>query len=157
VLPLFGERKPFPFVQSPFVEDWAEFSPDGRWVAYESNESGRSEVYVSPFPGPGGKWQVSTAGGIEPRWRHDGKEIFFLAAAANSGYGRDAGKLMAAAVRADGSRLEIGAVQSLFDVRTPVGKQRVYDVTADGRFLIDTVEEQSPLTIVVNWPSLLRK
>src|SRR3989449_11056669 len=87
VLPLFGDRKPFPFLQTQFGEYPARFSPDGRWIAYVSNESGRNEVYVAPFQGPGGsstadgpgtpggKWQVSAAGGDWPRWRRDGKEI----------------------------------------------------------------------------------
>jgi Tol biopolymer transport system component len=157
-LPLFGDRKPFPFIRTPFDEDLVQFSPDGRWVAYESNESGRGEVYVTPFPGPGGKWQVSAAGGMEPRWRHDGREIFFLAGTSTETGTRAAKKLMAAAVRAEGSRFEVGPIQPLFDVRTPQGPGGlVYDVSPDGRFLIDTVEEQVPITIVVNWPALLRK
>src|ERR1019366_6551897 len=67
VLPLSGDRKPFPFLSTPFNETQGVFSPDGKWVAYQSNESGRSEVYVRPFPGPGGQWQVSTGGGGAPR------------------------------------------------------------------------------------------
>src|SRR5262249_38940792 len=78
VLPLFGDRKPFPFLQTPFAESGGRFSPDGKWVAYQSNESGRSEVYVQPFPGPGAKFQISTDGGANPLWRRDGKELFFL-------------------------------------------------------------------------------
>src|SRR5713101_7655451 len=73
VLPLFGDRRPFPFLQTQFNTTYGRFSPDGRWVAYQSNESGRFEIYVAPFPGPGGKWQVSIAGGTDPRWRPDGK------------------------------------------------------------------------------------
>jgi len=74
-----GDRKPYAFLSTPFNEQGGVFSPDGRWVAYQSNESGRDEIYVRPFPGPGGQWQVSTAGGSDPRWRPDGKELYYLA------------------------------------------------------------------------------
>ena len=80
VLPLEGEKKPVPYLQTEFAEVMGQFSPDGRWVAYASNESGRSEIYVQPYPADGGKWQVSTDGGIQPRWRADGKELFYLTA-----------------------------------------------------------------------------
>jgi Tol biopolymer transport system component len=155
VLPLVGDRKPFPLVQTPFDEYFSQFSPDGRWVAYQSNESGRHEVYVTPFPGHGEKWQVSTGGGIEPRWSRDGNEIFFLAGATAGGAAAD--KLMAATVKTVGTRFEIGSIQPLFDVRRPSQAQGIYDVSADGRFLIDTAEEQTPITIVVNWPALVQK
>ena len=79
-LPLAGDRKPFPVVQTPFDETAGQFSPNGRWVAYQSNESRQVEIYVRPFPGPGSQWQVSTAGGSQPRWRPDGKELFYVAA-----------------------------------------------------------------------------
>jgi serine/threonine protein kinase/Tol biopolymer transport system component len=165
VLPLFGDRKPFPFLQTQFNELPGGFSPDGRWIAYVSNESGRSEVYVSPFPEPGrvrsaaatletqgGKWQVSTAGGYQPRWRRDGKEIFYL--------GPD-DKLMSAAVNGAGSAFEVGAVRPLFDTRAG-GPGFLYDVSADGqRFLVNTLVEElsesAPITLVVNWPALLKK
>ncbi|MBI2833800.1 MAG: serine/threonine-protein kinase, partial [Acidobacteria bacterium] len=80
VLPLFGDRKPYPFLKTEFDESQARFSPDGRWMAYVSNESGRLEVYVRPFPGPGTKWQISPNGGSQPQWRRDGKELFYIAA-----------------------------------------------------------------------------
>jgi serine/threonine protein kinase/Tol biopolymer transport system component len=161
ILPLFGDRKPFPLTQSPFTEYRSQFSPDGRWIAYASNESGRFEVYVVPFtPGPaggaaafgtaGGKWQVSTMGGNEPRWSHDGKEIFYIAA----------NKLMAAAVTANGVGFKVDAVRPLFTVRPHVG-QGVYDVSQDDQhFLVNTVADQTdiaPLTLVVNWPAALKK
>jgi Tol biopolymer transport system component len=161
VLPLFGDRKPSPFLQSPFTESASQFSPNGRWVAYQSDASGRDEVYVVRFPGADRKTQISTAGGRQPRWRRDGKEIFFLAASATSGPVTGASyqaKMMAATVTADDTRFEVGTVKSLFDVR--VGPLGVYDVSQqDGRFLVNTVEELTgdPLTIVVNWPALLRK
>ena len=151
VLPLFGDRKPFQFLQTQFNERGGQFSADGRWVAYVSDESGRPEVYVAPFPGPGGKWQVSTTGGTQPRYRRDGKEIFYLA---------PDNKLMAAAVNGQGSAFEVGAVRPLFDTR-PSGPGFVYDVAPDGqRFLVNTLTEEvasAPITLVVNWPALLKK
>lgn len=147
-LALFGDRKPFAFIEAPFFELASQFSPDGHWVAYNSNETGRSEVYVVPFPGPGGKVLVSTAGGDNARWRRDGKEIFYL----------ERNTLMAAGVATNGSRFEVRAVQRLFDVPTVDGYWP-YDVTPDGqRFLVNTLEsEVPPLTIVVNWPAALKK
>jgi hypothetical protein len=135
------------------LETRAQFGPDGRWVAYQSNESGRNEVYVAPFPGPGGKWQVSTAGGGSPRWRRDGTELFYVALD---------GKLMAAAVSSRGSTFDVGAVRALFNGRMRDQLLGIpYDVTADGqRFLVNTLVEQtapSSITLVVNWPSLLKK
>jgi Tol biopolymer transport system component len=158
ILPTFGDRKPRPFVQTPFNETSGRFSPDGRWVAYQSNESGRSEVYVVPFPGPGGKWQVSTGGGEYPRWRRDGKELFFLAGG---------NTVMSAAVNGSGSAFEVGSVQRVFEapLRTNpylgFGSGYVYDVFPDGqRFLIDQVSGEqaapSPIRVITNWTSTLR-
>jgi Tol biopolymer transport system component len=76
LLPLFGDQKPTPFIQTEFNESQGRFSPDGRWVAYISNESGPFQIYVQSFPSSGGKWQVSTNGGAQPQWRRDGKELF---------------------------------------------------------------------------------
>ena len=150
-LPLFGDRKPISFLQTQFNETSGRFSPDGRWVAYSSDESGRYEVYVAPFPGPGGKWQISTAGGVWPRWRRDGNEIFYLSP------GR---ALMAAAVNGKGSSFEVGAVKLLFQTRA-TGQVDRYAVSADGqRFLINTAPEQEasvPITVVVNWTAGLKK
>jgi serine/threonine protein kinase/Tol biopolymer transport system component len=158
VLPLFGERKPFPFVNTSFDEGNGQFSPDGRWVAYQSNESGRTEVYVKPFPGPGGQWQVSAAGGISARWRHDGKELFYIA---------PDGKLMAVPVQGTGQTLKAGAPVALFQTRivgggTLVGGQRQeYAVAPDGqRFLMNTIADEStpsPIIIVTNWAVGLKK
>src|SRR5262249_23266240 len=78
ILPLSGDRKPTPFLQTPFQEAIARFSPDGKWVTYQSNESGHTEIYVQPFPPTGGKWQVSVNGGTISNWRGDGKELFFM-------------------------------------------------------------------------------
>ena len=77
-LPLSGDRKPKPFLATPFLEDHGKFSPDGRWIAYTSNASGRNEVYVRPFPAGEGLFKISRDGGREPRWRDDGRELFFL-------------------------------------------------------------------------------
>jgi len=155
VLPLFGDRKPFPFLQTQFDERDGQFSPDGRWVAYDSTESGKDEVYVAAFPGPGGKWQVSTGGGNWPRWRRDGKEIFYLAAD---------NKLMAAPVNGNVSNIEVGTVSPLFQMHSAgvlVPLRYMYDVSADGqRFVIITLPEQStaaPITVVVNCTAELQK
>ncbi len=153
ILPLQGGQKPFPFLQTPFEERGADFSPNGRWIAYSSDESGRSEVYVSPFPGPGGRWQISTAGGTGPHWRRDGKEIFYLA---------PDDKLMAVSLSEKGAGLEVATPQPLFPVRLKRWRfGRGYDVTADGkRFVVNTLlssESGSPLTLVVNWNAGLKK
>jgi Tol biopolymer transport system component len=154
VLPLTGDRKSFAFLKSSFPLVQARFSPDGRWVAYVSTENGRQEVYVTPFPGPGGRIQVSTTGGTWPRWRRDGKEIFYINNEAS------APSLIAAAVQANGAAFEVGATQPLFSFQLG-GPRSTYDVTADGqRFLVNTRGEQaptapSPLTVVVNWTAAL--
>jgi Tol biopolymer transport system component len=150
VLPLSGERKPAPFLQGPFYERHAQLSPDGRWMAYASDESGQYQIYVQSFPAGGGKWQVSTTGGSQPRWRHDGKELFYIALD---------GKLMSVPVRA-GATFEAGTPVPLFQTQIfglGVGQlySQQYDVTADGqRFLInmDLAEATAaPITVVLNW------
>jgi len=151
ILPLFGDRKPFPFLQTPFNEFDAQFSPDGRFVAYVSDESGSNQVYLAPFPGPGGKREVSRDGGTEPRWRGDGKELFFVASDK---------KVMAAEVDEKGDTLEIGNAQPLFETRLNNSPGTHYDVTRDGkRFLVQTAGEggSPPLTLVVNWTADLKK
>ncbi len=152
VLPLTGDRRPVPFEKTQFIELTGRFSPDGRWVAYRSNESGKFEIYVAPFPGPGGKRQISTAGGSFPRWRHDGTEIFYLA---------PDNKLMVATVNGKGSSFEVGAVKPLFDTHLFNGLRYPYDVTADGqRFLLSTIPGQAsstPITVVVNWTAGFKK
>jgi serine/threonine protein kinase/Tol biopolymer transport system component len=160
-LPLTPERqgdplKPFLILQTAFNEIDAQFSPDSRWIAYVSNESQRNEIYVTPFPaplaGPGGKRQVSTAGGAGPRWRQDGKEIFYM--------GPDL-RLMAAEVEAKGGTLEVGQVRPLFGATGLTSGNPLYDVSADGQhFLLRTFPEQksgNPLTIVQNWTAGLNK
>jgi WD40 repeat protein len=151
VLPLAGDRKPVPFLQTPFNEAPGQFSPDGRWVVYASDESGRREVYVAPFPGPGGKWQISTGGGANPRWRRDGTEIFYLS---------DDNKLMAATVNGKGTSFEVGTVKPLFQTRLTTLRYE-YGVSADGqRFLINAAPESvasAPFTVVLNWTAGLKK
>jgi serine/threonine protein kinase len=148
------------FLRTEFNEgQGATFSPDGKWLAYQSDESGRHQVYVRPFSGSGGKWQISTAGGTRPHWRRDGKEIFYL--------GED-WKLNAAEIRINGSALELGAVRPLFkvDAVTNVGgvsflDGSAYDVTPDGqRFLVNIFLEDTsshPVTLVLNWDEALKK
>ncbi len=152
VLPLFGDRKPFPVVQSEFESVFPQFSSDGKWLAYASNESNRYEVYVVPFPGGSGKWQVSTSGGSQPRWRRDGKEMFYLAAD---------NKVMAVDVGAKGATLELNNLRLLFQAHPASAPRWLYDVSADGkRFLVNSATEQGsaePLTLVVNWTADLKK
>jgi len=152
-VPMTGDHKPFAVANTPFDERGGQFSPDGRWVAYQSNESGRFEIYVQPFPVAGGKSQVSTAGGIDPRWRRDGREIFFMA---------PDDTLMAAPIRTTGSSFEAGSAVGLFHVRRVTGgmanfKQQ-YAVSRDGRFLFNVpVDDPSavPITLILNWKPAL--
>jgi len=149
------ERIAKPLLQAKWTVRNAQFSPDGRWMAYASNETGSMEIYVSPFPSGNGKWQVSTAGGQEPRWRQDGKELFYLSAE---------GKMMAVAVTT-GASFEGGSPVALFQThrRQPVSSLDVfsYDVSGDGqRFLIATKVDEAnaaPLSILLNWASEMEK
>jgi Tol biopolymer transport system component len=150
ILPMEGERKPYRFLNTQFSEREASFSPDGKWLAYCSNESGEYRVYVVPFPGPGGKWQVSPGAGVSPRWRRDGKELYYMTPEA---------KLMAAAVSASGSTFEVGAIQPLFDLHS-YGVFARYDVSADGQRIIVPFEPGQPtttITLVENWPAALKQ
>jgi dipeptidyl aminopeptidase/acylaminoacyl peptidase len=153
-LPLGGDRKAFPYLQTKANERWGRLSPDGRWLAYTSDESSRVEVYVTTFPNPGGKWQVSTEGGDVPTWGRDGKNLFFL--------GRD--RKMTAVEVNGGERFEAGAPKPLFDTHiassSEVSAQVRFDVGPDGRFLIPVQTEPAtgtPLTIVINWNTGLKK
>jgi eukaryotic-like serine/threonine-protein kinase len=144
---------PFPVVQTPFEEFGAQFSPDGKWIAYQSDESGKSEVYVQPFPGPGRRAQISTAGGSQVRWNHNGRELFYLA---------PDGHLMSVQIRTapEHTTLEVGTPMSLFPTRMFGGlrgqgnHRQQYMVSPDGqRFLIHSVvaEDTSPIVVVLNW------
>jgi eukaryotic-like serine/threonine-protein kinase len=151
-LPVFGARKPFPIVNTQFNEAVPAISQDGKWLAYMSNDTGQFEVYIRPFPGGEGKWQVSTAGGFIPRWRGDGKELFFLASER---------EMLAVDVRGNGTSVELGTPHKLFLANTVASSEGPYAVSADGqRFLINgtTAETGSePLTLVTNWPADLKK
>jgi Tol biopolymer transport system component len=141
-----GDRKPFPFLSTPFNEQQGVFSPDGKWVAYQSDESGRFEVYVRPFPGPGGQSQVSTGGGNSPRWRKDGRELYYLAPDL---------KLMAAAVVTQGATFTPGTPEALFQTHvTRATNKQQYDVARDGKFLINTDladTSTEPIHLLLNW------
>ena len=149
------DLKPKRLIESDWVVRDAQFSPSGRWMAYSSNESGKMEIYVVPFPEGSGKWQVSSGGGDEPVWRNDGKELFFIAAD---------GRMMAAPVTA-GDRFDAGTPVALFQThrRRPVSSQDFfsYDVSKDGkRFLIANMSEEAntaPLTIYLNWTHEMEK
>lgn len=151
-LPLFGDRKPFPVVQTAFDKNGPVLSPDGKWLAYHTNESGRNEVYISAFPGGGAKWQVSTNGGTSPRWRKDGKELFFLDPADN---------VVAVDVNTANNAVRLGVAHSLFQANVIERQSGPYDVTADGKkFLVnvgDLKEGSEPLTLVLNWTAELKK
>jgi len=150
-LPLEGDRKPFAVVRTPFEERDAQFSPDGKWLAYQSNESGQDEIYVQPFQGAGDRVRISQDGGVQARWRFDGRELFYLTLQ---------GQLVAVPMtpRADGGalqpagpgvRLFQASVGPLHGVALPS-----YIVAPDGEhFLIETLIEQTPppISLILNW------
>jgi eukaryotic-like serine/threonine-protein kinase len=152
LLPLFGDRKPFPLLSEHGErESWSVFSPDSRWVAFDVSTSGSQTVFVVPVRGSGGKWQVSMAGGFKPRWRGDGREIYYLAPDL---------RLMAAEVDGTGSEFRWGPVKPLFQTRAVSNPTYCYDVTPDGqRFLVNSLEEEesAPITLVVNWKAVLKR
>jgi serine/threonine protein kinase len=139
-----GKAKPYRFPGTEFSEDSGQFSPDGRWVAYESNESGRTEIYVAPFPSPGGRRRISADGGRLPRWRRDGKEIFYVAA--NQ-------MLTATEISVNNGVLEAGPTHELFAHRYEPSPYFSYDVAADGRILALEAKQdvRRGLTLVQNW------
>jgi len=146
LMPLSGDKKPMPFLQTRFNEDHGAFAPDTRWIAYSSNESGREEVYVQPFPTTGAKYQISQGGGTQPVWRADGRELFFLSLD---------GAMMAAAVDTASGFLA-GIPATLFPSGVVfAGNRHQYAATHDGqRFLIIGPQRSStptPLTVTVNW------
>jgi serine/threonine protein kinase len=151
-----GDRKPFPYLQTEFDERHGRFSPDGRWVAYSSNESGRDEVYVQSFPASGARFQISAGGGIEPQWRKDGTELFYIS---------EDRTLMAVPVKLGNSAsepLQVGQAKPLFPVPVVdtfiVG--RSYEVSSDGqRFLLRALASGAApsLTVVLNWQAQLKK
>ncbi len=148
LLPLFGDHIPIPYSTVPGDKVDAQFSPDGRWIAYSSRETERYEVEVAPFPWTGAKYQISSNGGRHPRWRGDGKELFFQVPGGT--------QIMSAEVNGDGPGFEVGKVSSLFTLDVPDSSQlgEGYAVSRDGqRFLAITTGSESsmPLTLVSNW------
>ncbi len=153
LLPMFGERTPRPLLRTEFDETQAQISPDGRWFAYVSGRSGRSEIYVRSFPNPGREYQVSTTGGGDARWRADGKELYYV--------GEDR-RLMAVALDTRNS-VEFGPATPLFDTGMPPywgAARNLYDVRRDGRFLLMAPiadDRSSPFNITLNWMARLGK
>lgn len=154
-LPLFGNRKPFASVQGNFRStSSAHFSPNGRYVAYISNETGRWEVYVQTFPKHTGRWEISTSGGTEPMWRRDGKELYYLT---------PDDQLMAVNVNTTSSSFHAGTPRELFQTKLVpfLFSRNVYVPAPNGqRFLMITPVGQlqrEPITVVVNWQLLLKK
>jgi len=155
LLPLFGDRKPVPFLESTFDRIQARISPDSRFVAYTTNESGMFQIVIQTFPDPnGGKWQISADGGVEPKWRRDGRELYYLALD---------GKLMAVPI--SGPAFNAGKPTVLFQTSLTVNRasptrDRRYDVAPDGRFLMVIPAPTAgpfPWTAVVNWYSAFEK
>lgn len=164
LLPVDGAPKPQPLLQTTFDENQARFSPDGRWVAYQSSESGRPEIYVTRSDGSG-KWQISGAGGVSARWRRDGRELFFVSSD---------DFLTSVDVNGTGTAFQIGNMRKLFGVRlrraayfsrftggaANLGAGRSYDVTPDGqRFIVNVVPDDAtspPITVITNWTATLR-
>jgi dipeptidyl aminopeptidase/acylaminoacyl peptidase len=150
-LPTGGDRKPFPVVKTQFAELWATFSPDGKYIAYQSNESGRAEIYVHEFPEARNKWQVSTEGGSEPFWRHDGHELFYRQGSRVIGVPVDIGETFKA-----------GNPVTLFQARFASATVRARIVpTPDGqRFMALgslSRDAEQPASVVLNWVSALRR
>ena len=149
VLPMFGDHKAYPFVAGEFEEHYGIFSPDGRWVAYASNESGKDEVYAVGFPNPAARFQISTNGGTDPQWRGDGKEIYYV---------DPDNKIMAVDIAAKGDTLQLGTPRALFQARLQTVEPPY--ATPDGkRFLVNELPASSAsyLTVVLNWDADVKK
>ena len=145
--PVGEETEPRPFLGTPLIERWPAFSPDGRWIAYSSNETGQDEVFVRPYPGPGPAVRVSPAGGQSPAWSRDGRELYY----------REGNRMMVVPVSLDGAFAHESASElfesGAYGVAAPT---RAYDTAPDGRFLMTTRTEQQPrpvskLHVVFNW------
>jgi Tol biopolymer transport system component len=151
VLPMTGERQPFVFLHGDFNESQGQFSPDGNWMAYTSDESGTPQINVVSFPKPGGVRQVSTAGGSQPRWRRDGKELYYVALDR---------RLMALSVKT-GATFEAETPHPLFETQLPTNPPRqLFAVSRDGqRFLLTVPVETAggPLILIQNWSAGLKK
>jgi len=158
VLPMIGDRKPFPYLVTAFSKSQAQFSPDGHWVVYTSGESGTREVYVQPFPmSSGGKWPVSNGGGSQPRWSHNGKELFYFTPNET---------LMAVDVNTSGGTVQLGIPKALFRASILGGTGGAptvawrWDISKDGqKFLINGALEEAgaaPVTVLLNWQSAMK-
>ena len=144
-LPLTGDGEPSAWLSGPYKVEEGRFSPDGRWVAYRSDETGTDEIFLTSFPDKTIKLQVSTTGGVAPRWNSDGTELFFLSP-------RDA--VWSVTVQASPDRIQTGVPERLFDLTVPAYEN--YDVAGD-RFLVETEgngQDRSPLHLILNWPAL---
>ena len=153
VLPLFGDRKPIPLVQTEFNEGNGSFSPDTRWTAYQSDETGKFEIYARLLDGSGGKFQISTNGGTHPLWRSDGKQLFF------SSIDR---KLKVAYLTVDATTITVDSVATLFDFESrSISGNNINDVSRDGKQFLavvtDSKQTSTPITLVVNWDEELKK
>jgi Tol biopolymer transport system component len=157
-MPMTGNRKPFPVLQSQFNEVLAALSPNGKWLAYASDETGSWQVYVQAFSADAGaaaraKWRISTNGGMQPRWRADGSELFYVSLDR---------RIVAVAV-STGQAFEAGATTALFDSDAPfeLDGHPEYDVTPDGRRLVMAIaggeRHPAPLTLILNWPAAVGK
>ena len=154
VLPLSKEEKPFPYIAGPANELFGQFSPDRKWVAYTSDESGRMEIYVAPFPWTGAKWQISSLGGTRPRWRRDGKEIIYEVPGS--------GRMVSVQANAHGSTFEMGEVHPLYESNNSspsnVGSQ--WALASDGQRVLHITTGATgvlPLTVIQNWTAELKK
>ena len=151
VLALTNPARPLPFLQTPANEKYGTFSPDGRWVAYQSDESHREEVYVAPYPGPGGKHQISSGGGTVPRWRADGKEIFYA--------GPD-NRLMVVELSILDDAVNVGHARPLSIGPLITSRGWPYDISIDGQRILAAIptEQKSgtALTLIQNWPGELK-
>lgn len=126
-----GSGSPFPYLRTAASENWAAFSPDGKWVAFSAADSGQPEVYVAPFPAPTRRWRISADGGSQARWRRDGKEIFYVAPNR---------MLMSAQIETDSSGVTVRGYEPLFELQHPYGAYHAFDLTPDGsRFLVNTL------------------
>jgi hypothetical protein len=152
LMPLSGERQPQPILSSPFNEFYPAVSPDGRWLAYASDEAGQSEVYVRPLPGPGPKLVVSQSGGSEPVWSRDGRELFYR------GFGRQGTPLIALTVQTS-PEFQVLSRRELFDASEYEGSvpHANYDVGPDGRFAMVYQGHLSELVLVQNWTEEVRR
>lgn len=155
-MPLDGDRRPFPVLQTTAIETNPALSPDGQWLAFESSQTGRPEVLVTRFPASGGavaaaapKWQVSTQGGSRPRWSGDGRALFFVSL--------DELHIMRADVRANAATFENDAPRVFAEIPVMSVARSPFDATADGRLLLleRTITQGVPLAVITNWRSLL--